>query len=171
MKHRVLAGGHSDGSIWTMIWGAVAVLVVAGCATTITSAKSSSPCSAQPPGCGSTLATAQSLAGFTWSAAPAPPLSPRTAQASVWTGAELLIWGGAEDNQELSEAGNGAAYDPVTRAWTPMPASPLSPRNGAFAVWTGTRALFWGGYGSHSPRTDGANYDPARRTWTMLPAA
>jgi hypothetical protein len=53
-----------------------------------------------------------------------------------------------------------------------MPASPLSPRNTAFAVWTGTRALFWGGgNGSPTPLTDGASYDPASRTWTMLPAA
>jgi hypothetical protein len=69
-------------------------------------------------------------------------------------------------------AGDGAAYDPVTRAWTPMPASPLSPRDGAFAVWTGTAALFWGG-GNGSPALlmNGAGYDPAARTWTMLPAA
>jgi len=90
----------------------------------------------------------------------------------VWTGTELLIWGGVQDNQGPTEAGDGAAYDPVTRAWTPMPASPLSPRNGAFAVWTGTRALFWGGgNGSLTPLMDGASYDPASRTWAMLPTA
>jgi len=89
----------------------------------------------------------------------------------VWTGTELLIWGGVEDSQG-QEAGDGAAYDPATRAWTPMPASPLSPRNTAFAVWTGTRALFWGGgNGSLTPLPDGASYDPASRTWAMLPAA
>lgn len=116
------------------------------------------PSSAQPPGCGSPQAMARSLAGFTWSAAPAPPLSARFAQASVWTGTELLIWGGVEFNQGMADAGDGAAYDPVTRAWTPMPASPLSPRNTAFAVWTGTRALFWGGgNASGSVLMDGAS--------------
>jgi hypothetical protein len=161
-----------------MICGAVAVLVVAGCAS---SAKSPSPvpttaaswaCSAQPPGCGSAQGTADILAGFTWSAAPAPPLSPRIAQASVWTGTELLIWGGTEEDHGLTMAGDGAAYDPVTRAWTPMPASPLSPRNTAFAVWTGTTALFWGGgNGNGSLLMNGASYDPASRTWATLPAA
>lgn len=161
-----------------MICGAVAVLVVAGCAT---SAKSPSPvrttaasrtCSAQPPGCGSAQGTAKNLAGFTWSAAPAPPLSPRIAQASVWTGTEFLIWGGMHENHRLTMADDGAAYDPVTRAWTPMPASPLSPRNTAFAAWTGTTALFWGGgNGNGSVLMNGASYDPASRTWTMLPAA
>ena len=159
-----------------MICGAVAVLVVAGCASP---AKSPSPapttaasraCSAQPPGCGSGQGTLASLAGFTWSAAPAPPLSPRSGQASVWTGTGLLIWGGV--NGRGQEADDGAAYDPVTRAWTPMPASPLSPRDGAFAVWTGSRALFWGGgTGNLSLLMNGASYDPASRTWTMLPAA
>ncbi len=90
----------------------------------------------------------------------------------MWTGTEFLIWGGSAENQRLSAVGDGAAYDPVRRAWTPMPASPLSPRSGAFAVWTGTRALFWGGgNGSLPPLADGASYDPASRTWAMLPAA
>ena len=168
--------GHRGGSALAMICGAVAVLVVAGCAS---SAKSPSPvpvtaaswaCPAQPPGCGSAQGTPQSLAGFTWSAALAPPLSPRSGQASVWTGAELLIWGGTEYGGP--EAGDGAAYDPVTRTWSPMPASPLSPRDRAFAVWTGTRALFWGGEnGNGSLLMNGASYDPASRTWAMLPSA
>jgi hypothetical protein len=96
-------------------------------------------------------------------------------QASVWTGTELLIWGGMEVNSPgQSMASDGAAYDPVTRAWTPMPASPLSPRDAAFGVWTGTRALFWGGgsvEGALVQLIDGASYDPASRTWAMLPAA
>lgn len=161
-----------------MVSGTVTVLVLAGCAS---SAKSPSPvpttaaswaCSAQPPGCGSAQGTAESLADFTWSAAPAAPLSARIAQASVWTGTEFLIWGGMEENKGLTMADNGAAYDPVARAWTPMPASPLSPRNSAFAAWTGATALFWGGWnGDGSLLMNGASYDPATRTWTMLPAA
>src|SRR5262249_21724056 len=83
----------------------------------------------------------------------------------------LLIWGGSEQNQGLTMAGDGAAYDPLTRAWTPLPASPLSPRNSAFAVWTGTSALFWGGGNQNgSPLMNGASYDPASRTWAILPA-
>jgi hypothetical protein len=89
----------------------------------------------------------------------------------VWTGAELLIWGGTE--YDGTEADDGAAYDPVTRTWTPMSASPLSPRDSAHAVWTGTRALFWGGETgpAGSLLRNGASYDPARRTWAMLPTA
>lgn len=83
-----------------------------------------------------------------------------------------FIWGGMQENHRLTMADDGAAYDPVTRAWTAMPASPLSPRNTAFAAWTGTTALFWGGgNGNGSVLMNGASYDPASRTWTMLPAA
>src|SRR5580704_16582439 len=82
--------GHRGGPGLAMVCGAVAVLVVAGCAS---AAKSPSP----------VPATAQSLPGFTWSAAPAPPLSPRFAHASVWTGTEFLIWGGVQDNQGQPE--------------------------------------------------------------------
>jgi hypothetical protein len=90
----------------------------------------------------------------------------------VWTGNQLLVWGGAETDHGLAVTGDGAAYDPLTRVWTPMPASPLSPRDGAFAVWTGTAALIWGGGDAHgSQLMDGASYDPANRTWAMLPAA
>jgi hypothetical protein len=156
-----------------MISGALAVLAVAGCSSPAKSpSTTAATCSAQPPGCGSARATAASLAGFTWSAAHAPPLSPRIGQTSVWTGTELLIWGGSEENQGLAMADDGAAYDPVTRAWTPMSASPLSPRSTAFAAWTGTAALFWGGgNGTGSLLMNGASYDPASRTWAMLPAA
>jgi hypothetical protein len=166
-----------------MSCGAVAVLLVAGCASPakppspVPAAAASWACSGQPPGCGSAQGTPQSLAGFTWSAAPAPPLSPRSGQASVWTGTELLIWGGTEYGPPY-EADDGAAYNPVTRTWTPMPASPLSPRDwgapwtSVFAVWTGTRALFWGGENrNRSLLMNGASYDPASRTWAMLPAA
>jgi hypothetical protein len=89
----------------------------------------------------------------------------------VWTGTDLLIWGGVRQDRGLTVAGDGAAYDPVSRTWTPMPASLLSPRDGAFGVWTGTTALFWGGgTGSGSLLMNGASYDPASKTWAMLPA-
>lgn len=129
-------------------------------------------CSGWPPGCGSAQGTSQSLADFAWSAAPAPPLSSRFGQTSLWTGTEFLVWGGVQENRNQSSADDGAAYNPDTRTWSPMPASPLSPRNDAFAAWTGDRALIWGGGGgSDTLLMDGASYDPASRTWTPVPAS
>lgn len=180
--------GHRAKSALVMICGALSALAAAGCAGPATSPSPSTtvapsimpsrlpaaggPCSARPPGCGSIQGTVKSLAGFTWSAAPAPPLSSRLGQASAWTGSEFLIWGGLEQDPELTLAGDGAAYNPVTRVWTRIPTSPLSPRQTPFAAWTGTTALFWGGADAKgSLFTDGAGYDPASRTWAMLPAA
>ncbi len=45
----------------------------------------------------------------------------------------------------------------------------------ATGVWTGTRAVFWGGYYYGPPytssRNDGAGYDPAGDSWMVLPVA
>lgn len=126
-------------------------------------------CSAQPPGCGSPQGTASTLVGMTWSAASAPPLSPRYGSTTVWTGRQLLVWGGVDDRKGETDYNNGAAYSPETRTWTAMPASPLSPRLNAFGVWTGSQALFWGGQ-NPSELMDGASYEPASGTWTKLPS-
>jgi hypothetical protein len=125
-------------------------------------------CSAQSPGCGSAQGTAARLATMTWSTAPSPPLTPRYGSTTVWTGTELLVWGGVDNQNGNTAFNDGAAYNPQARTWTPMPPSPLSPRLNAFAVWTGSQALFWGG--NHSaPLIDGATYNPATRGWAMMP--
>ena len=129
-------------------------------------------CSGQAPGCGSAQGTARSLAGFSWSAVAAPPLTSRFGQSSVWTGSELLVWGGVQENRSQTNANDGAAYDPATRSWTAMPASPLSPRNTAFTFWFEGKAYFWGGGNlSPVPLMDGASYDPAGGRWTTMPTS
>lgn len=157
-----------------MICMVLALLGIGGCgpATPSKLPAPGGPCSAQPPGCGSAQGTGPNLAGYTWSAAPAPPLSSRSSQTSVWTGTQLLVWGGMLYNQGLTPAADGAAYDPASGSWTPMPASPLSPRDGAYGFWTGDTALFWGGGNDLGvPLMDGASYDPSDRTWTRVPAS
>ena len=157
-----------------MICIVLALLGIGGCgaATPSKLLALGGPCSAQPPGCGSAQGTGPNLAGYTWSAAPAPPLSSRSSQTSVWTGTQLLVWGGMLYNQGLTPAADGAAYDPASGSWTPMPTSPLSPRDGAYGFWTGDTALFWGGGNDLGvPLMDGASYDPSDRTWTRVPAS
>ena len=70
----------------------------------------------------------------------------------VWTGREVLVWGGSVPNPTTDPyAGyprDGAAYDPATRTWRRMPAAPPSPPSlltAYSAVWTGDLALFVGG--------------------------
>lgn len=93
--------------------------------------------------------------------------SARSGQVAVWTGKELLIWGGvALDTSTV--LGDGAAYDPGSNTWRPISrAGAPRPRYGQSAVWTGARMLIWGGEGA-SDFTDGAAYDPATRSSERL---
>ena len=57
-------------------------------------------------------------------------------------------------------------------SWAPMAPSPLAPRSGHAAVWTGRVVLVWGGSGPEQVGyADGAAYDPAADRWTAMPAA
>lgn len=89
------------------------------------------------------------------------PLSGREAAATVWTGAEMIVWGGTTGQGLLAD---GAAYDPVKDSWRRLAASPLSPRTGSAAAWTGKEMLVWGG----SEQADGAAYDPEADRWRPL---
>lgn len=110
-----------------------------------------------------------------WSTLPAAPIPPRQGAATVWTGTELLIWGGASGPQVDVRHNDGAAYNPATHTWRALPAGPLSARDGQSAAWTGTEMIIWGGYDTISAThfhvtADGAAYDPSANRWHRLPA-
>ena len=103
-----------------------------------------------------------------WTELPAPPFE-RSDPAAVWTGRELVLWGGGTDYNANFFA-DGAAYDPET-GWRSIADGPLSARAYALSVWTGSEVLIWGGSGQPGPINDGAAYDPESNTWRMLPPA
>jgi len=109
-----------------------------------------------------------------WTPLPEGPLSPRIRVAEVWTGEEMVLWGGRDcgagrcDDESVPALADGAAYDAAADTWRPLSPSPLSPRSGTSAEWTGREVLFWGGRGPDSALVDGAAYDPATDTWRML---
>ncbi|MBN1770643.1 MAG: hypothetical protein JXB32_05230 [Deltaproteobacteria bacterium] len=100
--------------------------------------------------------------------------SARGAAPAVWTGSEMLVWGGGADAGFsmgiYSPLGNGAAYDPATDSWRPLGAAPLDPRHSHAAVWLGGAMLVWGGTRDYvmSAFDDGALYDPATDRWTSM---
>jgi N-acetylneuraminic acid mutarotase len=163
---------------------AVAALVTAGCSGATSSPGSSLPAEpggprlASPPvtTSASIAATSEQLMSGRWSALPAAPTTHRDGASVVWTGSELLVWGGASGAEDHQLHADGAAYDPESGDWRLLPASPLSPRVGQAAAWTGTEMVVWGGYerGGYTPSeptADGAAYDPTTNRWRVLPAA
>jgi hypothetical protein len=128
------------------------------------------PCGGQPPGCGSPQSTAAALAAGKWSSFPAGPLPPRTGEVEVWTGQELIVWGGGAE-ADGAPLGDGAAYDPTTRAWRMLPRAPLSPRADAAVVWTGTEMIIVGGQSGNGFLLGGAAaYHPSTNSWSRLPS-
>jgi hypothetical protein len=116
--------------------------------------------------------SAKALARGHWVTFPGGPLQPRVGQVGLWTGDQLLVWGGESSNGQ-SGYQDGATFNATTDRWRLLPKGPLSARANAAAVWTGTVALIWGGSvgAADSPVSGGASYDPSTRTWRRLPTA
>jgi N-acetylneuraminic acid mutarotase len=106
-----------------------------------------------------------------WTAMAGPPpwLEPRDNAAGVWTGEQLVVWGGYGRSDSCTPCfyGDGAAYDPASDTWAPIAPSPLSGRGAHRAVWTGREMLVWGGYDS-AVQGDGALYNPVDDAWVRL---
>src|SRR5262249_12326650 len=81
------------------------------------------------------------------------PMSPEGAPparfdpALVWTGKELIVWGGAADGGDhLSPLQDGARYDPVADRWRPLTAQDApGPRYRPAGLWTGQELIVWSG--------------------------
>ena len=98
--------------------------------------------------------------------------SARDEHTAVWTGEEMIIWGG---KSQLGVLDTGARYNPETDTWSPVSASGApSPRFWHTAVWTGEEMIIWGGWnGSESFDNgerlgDGARYNPETDTWIPM---
>lgn len=94
----------------------------------------------------------------------------RRGHTAVWTGREMIVWGGLDGAQPLR---SGGRYDPVSDEW--MPVSMLdtpSARFGHTAVWTGSEMIVWGGRDAlQQPLRSGARYNPVTDTWSALSTA
>lgn len=89
----------------------------------------------------------------------------------VWTGDELIVWGGGDRGKERSL--RGAAYDASSDTWRPISEAPFG-LNLVSGVWSGEEVLVFGSLLSGAnraptPTSVGAAYDPASDTWRELP--
>jgi hypothetical protein len=100
------------------------------------------------------------------------PQAPTGHGITVWTGRELIGWGGGCCGDAWS---GGSAYEPATDAWRTLARSPLAPSQNPIGAWTGRElVLFVNGI---NPAEDtpypaslarAAAYDPKTDTWRRL---
>ncbi|MBC7533344.1 MAG: hypothetical protein H7318_17370 [Oligoflexus sp.] len=95
---------------------------------------------------------------------------------AVWTGKEVMIWGGFRKSGNTTEwVYDGALYNPSTGVWTTL-ARPnwwtpkastweFDPRQSI--VWTGDEAIVWGGI-DPSGQPLGAIFNPKDQSWSKM---
>jgi N-acetylneuraminic acid mutarotase len=115
-----------------------------------------------------TLPTISDTAGGcmdnTWSATSltgAP--SVRNQHTAVWTGTEMIVWGGFN----FVATNTGARYNPSTDSWTATSDTNAPPgRVSHTAVWTGSEMIIWSGSDGAALVNTGGRYNPATNSWT-----
>ncbi len=85
-----------------------------------------------------------------WTALPSPPATapPRAEHAAVWTGSEMVIWGGTDASGGTNCSGESVAdyllYEPLTAQWTRRTLD-IAPRTRHTLTWSGSDVIAWGG--------------------------
>jgi Putative metal-binding motif/Galactose oxidase, central domain/Kelch motif/Thrombospondin type 3 repeat len=110
-----------------------------------------------------------------WDPDPMPPADAPTGRylhTAIWTGSEMIIWGGSLGSRG-SELASGGRYDPFGNVWNPEPmavtADTPAPRELHTAVWAKSlgQMIVWGGSDSSASLDSGGLYDPDANMWTQ----
>ena len=108
--------------------------------------------------------------------------SPRSAEAIVATGADILVWSGiADDGNPLGSnvLADGGVYHLATDTWEPISSVGAPPaRMNPVTLWTGSEMLVFGGMGCGGRQNGifvvcqdaGFAYNPATRRWRTITA-
>jgi N-acetylneuraminic acid mutarotase len=98
--------------------------------------------------------------------APSNVPTARTDHTAVWTGTEMIVWGG--DLGGSNRTNSGGRYSTATNSWTATSTTlaPL-PRDLHTAVWAGSTMIIWGGSTSIGLTNSGGRYSPNTDTWTQ----
>lgn len=94
------------------------------------------------------------------------PVERRGGHVAVWTGNEMIVWGGHVSNIP-GYSSTGHRYDPASDTWTPITSNgaPIG-RLGGKAVWTGNQMIVWGGQVYSQYDNTGGAYNPILDSWT-----
>jgi N-acetylneuraminic acid mutarotase len=110
-------------------------------------------------------------ANNTWTAtATANAPAVRSGVPSIWTGTEMLVWGGVGGSIISQFAlSTGGRYNPAANTWAALPAlNAPNPRTGHRAVWTGDEMLIWGGTDLTTNLNTGGRYNRAANSWSAI---
>lgn len=103
--------------------------------------------------------------------------APRVGHFAVWTGTEVIVWGGHDPRtgRAASVFGDGFRFDPVhdtMRVLSGTQSPPARFRDGEqTAVWTGREMIVWGGRSASGALSDGWAYVPESDRWRPLGSA
>ena len=91
---------------------------------------------------------------------------PRASHRAVWTGSEMIVWGGTFFDGTNHYLNTGGRYNPGTDTWTAT--SMTNVPEGRFrhtAVWNGNEMIVWGGLGDTNGFNTGGRYNPGTDSW------
>ena len=88
----------------------------------------------------------------------------RRSNTAVWTGNEMIIWGGYDGTSYLN---TGGGYSPNMNGWTAInTANAPTGRLGHTAVWNDSEMIVWGGEDLSNSFNTGGRYSPSTNSWT-----
>ncbi|MBT3982754.1 MAG: hypothetical protein HOE90_15450, partial [Bacteriovoracaceae bacterium] len=107
-----------------------------------------------------------------WFDATDSSLSARFASESVWTGKQMIVWGGKTGSASSTRQNDGALYDPITDSWTPMTSTDAPTARSQHRVsWGGGKMFVFGGLGTNgtfSAAGQGGLYNPMTDDWDLV---
>jgi hypothetical protein len=90
---------------------------------------------------------------------------PRWFHTAVWTGSEMIVWGG--DDEQGYGMNSGGRYLPAAGSWMPTSTGANCPSARAYhvAFWTGTEMIVWGQQQADAEPGEGGRYNPVADSW------
>ena len=99
---------------------------------------------------------------------PPAPIAGRSGPLAVWTGSEMIVFGGIDLTNGYRGLNDGAAYRPSTGTWRKIATAPVDFGGEGVAVWTGTEMFVAGGRSDSEQPAAVALYNPETDTWLSL---
>jgi N-acetylneuraminic acid mutarotase len=95
-----------------------------------------------------------------WNAlSPSNAPTPRASHSNVWTGSNMIVFGGT--GTAGAYFGDGGIFNPGANTWGPVGTDQVpTSRADHVSVWTGSKMLVWGGWDGTTYLGNGAVYDP-----------